>query len=62
MSETSDPFIAALLREREFYAVHGKSERVAAVDAELKRLGHKPDTAPRSVGKSAQQTRETKKR
>lgn len=31
--------VAALLREREGYATHGRDERVKAVDAELKRLG-----------------------
>lgn len=32
--------IAALLREREGYARHNQEDRVAAVDAELSRLGH----------------------
>jgi len=47
MSETKDPMIAALLREREGYVQFGKTVRVAAVDAELKRRGHKTDDAPK---------------
>lgn len=31
--------IAALLRERRGYAIHGKDDRVAAVDAALRQLG-----------------------
>lgn len=34
-----EAYVAALLREREGYARYGKTERVAAVDAELDRLG-----------------------
>ncbi|MDV5147183.1 hypothetical protein R1T08_24150 [Streptomyces sp. SBC-4] len=32
-------YVDALLRERAGYVTHGKTERVAAVDAELERLG-----------------------
>lgn len=48
MSETTDPMIAALLREREGYVVYGKTDRVKAVDAELARRGYKaePKKAP----------------
>lgn len=35
----SDAMIAALKAEREGYVLRGKTDRVAAVDAELKRLG-----------------------
>lgn len=42
MSETTDPMIAALLREREGYVQFGKADRVKDVDAELKRRGHTP--------------------
>jgi hypothetical protein len=45
MSETRDPQIAALLREREGYVRYGKKSRVKDVDAELKRLGHEPTKA-----------------
>lgn len=37
-----DSQIQALLRERDGYVLRGLSNRVAAVDAELKRLGYKP--------------------
>ena len=44
MSKADDKnMIAALLREREGYVQYGKKDRVAAVDAELKRLGHEPE-------------------
>lgn len=32
-------YIAALLRERNGYVIHGRDADVAAVDAELKRVG-----------------------
>lgn len=41
MSESNDPMIAALLREREGYERYGRKDRIAAVDAELKRRGYK---------------------
>ncbi|MFE9098494.1 hypothetical protein [Streptomyces sp. NPDC007264] len=34
-----EAYVAALLREREGYARHSRGERLAAVDAELARLG-----------------------
>lgn len=34
-----EAYVAALLREREGYARYDRKERVAAVDAELQRLG-----------------------
>ena len=40
MSESKDPMIAALLREREGYVRFDKKDRIKAVDAELKRLGY----------------------
>lgn len=46
MSETKDPYIAALLREREGYVQFDKPDRVAAVDAELVRRGY---VAPEKV-------------
>ena len=37
----SDAYIAALLRERAGYLAAGLDDRVAEVDAELARVGHK---------------------
>jgi hypothetical protein len=37
----SDPYIAGLLEERRGYVVRGDAKRVAEVDAELARVGHK---------------------
>ncbi|MFF9324039.1 hypothetical protein ACF1AY_04900 [Streptomyces sp. NPDC014776] len=34
-----EAYVAALLREREGYARHGREDRLADVDAELRRLG-----------------------
>lgn len=39
------PTIAALLREKEHYLRRNLPERVAAVDAELARLGYNPPEA-----------------
>lgn len=39
---TEAEMVAALLREREGYVVRGLPERVAAVDAELRRRGVEP--------------------
>jgi hypothetical protein len=39
---TEDGMVAALLREREGYVVRGMAERIAAVDAELRRRGVEP--------------------
>lgn len=44
MGKSDDPMIAALLREREGYVAFGKKERVKAVDEELKRRGHEPES------------------
>lgn len=56
--------IAALIREREGYERSGKAERVKAVDAELRRLGHEaaPPVAraarrPHSHGHSSKRDR-----
>jgi hypothetical protein len=47
MSEdaTEDPMVAALLRERAGYVQHGKTDRVAQVDEQLKLRGHDPDSS-----------------
>lgn len=34
-----EAYVASLLRERATYALYGRADRVAAVDAELARLG-----------------------
>lgn len=39
-------YIDALLHERASYARAGRQGKVAAVDAELKRVGHTPDPTP----------------
>ena len=41
--------IAALLREREGYARYDRADRLKDVDAELERLGHKPQSAPKET-------------
>lgn len=48
----ADPLIAALLAERVGYINRGLTERVNAVDAELRRLGAEP---PRPVEEAVQQ-------
>lgn len=44
-SMTTDPVVAALLRERAGYVQRDLPERVAAVDAELKARGHEVSSA-----------------
>lgn len=44
MTATPDPRVEALLVERESCAVRGSLARVAAIDAELARLGAEADT------------------
>ena len=58
MSETTDPMIAALLREREGYVRFDRPDRVKAVDAELKRRGYKAEQSapPGRAGRESQQT------
>lgn len=59
-----NPMIAALLREREGYVRFGKDDRVKAVDAELKRLGHEEPrkSAPKErTAPEAKKTTATKK-
>lgn len=59
MSETKDPMIAALLREREGYVKFGKADRVKAVDKELKRRGHEELKAePKKAAAKKATTRE----
>ncbi len=53
--QTEDPMVAALLREREGYAVGGMDARVAQVDEQLKLRGHEPP----ADGKPAPASRST---
>lgn len=39
MPDKEEAYVTGLLREREGYARYGRADRVADVDAELKRLG-----------------------
>lgn len=43
-----DETVVALLREREGYVRRDRKDRIKAVDAELKALGHKPARARRT--------------
>lgn len=52
-----DAYVAALKREREHYAQSGRKDRVSAVDAELARLGSKPE--PVKVETAAAEAPET---
>jgi len=59
MSESKDPMIAALLRERAGYVQFGRADRVKAVDAELKRRGYEEPrkaTPKARASKESQQT------
>lgn len=49
MSESDDRYAAGLLRERDDCARSGRADRVAAIDAELARVGHAP-AKPAPVG------------
>jgi len=59
MSETKDPMIASLLREREGYVRFGKADRVKAVDAELKRRGYVTEKAAKKAAPSGRTARES---
>lgn len=54
--------IAALVREREGYERAGKSDRVKAVDAELRRLGHEGAPPAQRATRRPQPTGQTSKR
>jgi hypothetical protein len=58
--EQQDRLIAALRRERAGYAAANKTERIAAVDAELERLGAKSEDDTRDARKQAPQGRSAK--
>jgi hypothetical protein len=52
--------IAALLEERVGYVRFGKKDRVKAVDAELKRLGHEPEPEKQEPkGRAGRESRQT---
>ncbi|MER5882714.1 hypothetical protein ABT160_02680 [Streptomyces sp. NPDC001941] len=46
MSQTDDPMVAALLRERAGYVARGLDDRVAAVDEQLALRGYSGEAAP----------------
>lgn len=48
-----ESYIAALLREREAMATHSKADRVAAIDAELERVGAPVPKAAKAVADDA---------
>lgn len=43
---STDPMVAALLREREGYRRYGKADREAAVDEQLRLRGYEDDAEP----------------
>lgn len=51
-SKSTDPMIAALLREREGYLRMGKTERVAAVDEQLALRGYTEAETDQPQGRS----------
>lgn len=55
--QSEDPMIAALLRERDGYERFDKGDRVKAVDAELKRRGHKAKGEPK--GRSSRESKQS---
>lgn len=58
-SATQDPFVAALLRERDGYVARGLDDRVSQVDAQLKLRDYNPRNAPKS-GTKAQPKQQTR--
>jgi hypothetical protein len=58
MSKTDDPMIASLLREREGYVAFGKTDRVKAVDEELKRRGY-VDEESKPQGRATREQKQT---
>ena len=56
-----DRYVAALRREREGYVRRGLKDRVAEVDAELKRVGMKPPEPPQDApAKATRAPRQTR--
>lgn len=51
-SETEDPMVAALLRERAGYLSRGMGDRVTQVDEQLALRGHKPDQEAAPMARS----------
>lgn len=49
--------VAALVKERAGYVVHGRSDRVAQVDAELKRLGVSASVPVKRASKRTQEAK-----
>jgi hypothetical protein len=62
-NEQRQTYITALLEERRAAEVNGKPERVAAISAELARVGHDGTTpAKRATKRPAVTARKTEKR
>jgi hypothetical protein len=59
MSESKDPMIAALLRERDGYVAFGKKDRIKDVDAELKRRGYEEPKKAEPKARASKQTVQT---
>jgi hypothetical protein len=55
--QTEDPMVAALLRERTGYVLHGMSDRVDQVDEQLRLRGVEPPAGEKSA--SSPSTRAT---
>ncbi|NEA67544.1 hypothetical protein [Streptomyces sp. SID12488] len=67
-SQTEDPMVAALLREREGYAVRGMDDRTDQVDEQLRLRGveppaaqNTPTAASRSTPPKGRRTRDSEK-
>lgn len=61
-SQTEDPMVAALLRERAGYVGRkGMEDRVAAVDEQLALRGYSPEAEPRTTPPKGRQARGTDK-
>lgn len=52
MPENTSGYVEALMAERHGYKVHGRNGRVAAVDAELKRIGVEVETTQEAPSRS----------
>jgi hypothetical protein len=62
-NEQRQTYITALLDERRAAEVNGKTDRVAAINAELARVGHEGTTpAKRATKRPAATARKTEKR
>ena len=60
--EDDQTTIAALLQERRGYVNRGLDDRVAAIDAELKKLGHQAETKQKRASTRPAAKKDTEKR